>query len=116
MHTTLGQLHPGQTGHVTAVHAEGETGRRLREMGLVPGADIRMEGRAPLLDPVAVRLGGVKLALRRQEAACVLVEQGVACGVMDKGVACVLVEQGAACVPVDKVAACVLVDQKGGLA
>ena len=46
----------------------GELGRRIREMGLVPGTEITIQGRAPLYDPVALRVMGGTLTLRNDEA------------------------------------------------
>lgn len=69
--TTLRNLQPGQRGWITAVTAGGETGRRLGDLGLLPGARVWLDCLAPLRDPLAVRLDGVKLALRRVEADCV---------------------------------------------
>lgn len=54
--------------------AEGELGRRIRDMGLVPGAEVEIIGRAPLHDPVALRLKGFTLSLRNSEADFVTVE------------------------------------------
>ena len=54
--------------------APGELGRRLREMGLVPGMNVRIMGRAPLKDPVAVRIMGSTLSLRNGEADQIEVE------------------------------------------
>lgn len=51
--------------HITAA---GELGRRIRDMGLVPGADIEIVGKAPLFDPVALRLTGFTISLRNSEA------------------------------------------------
>ncbi len=42
--------------------------RRIRDMGLTPGAMIKVVGRAPLQDPVALRLSGVTIMLRNKEA------------------------------------------------
>nr|WP_320048668.1 FeoA family protein [uncultured Desulfuromonas sp.] len=53
---------------ITSVTAPGEMGRRLRDMGLVPGTEIQIIGRAPLKDPVALRLRGFTLTLRNNEA------------------------------------------------
>jgi len=53
---------------VTSITAAGEMGRRLRDMGLVPGTEIEIVGRAPLKDPVALRLRGFTLTLRNNEA------------------------------------------------
>jgi len=63
-----------QEGVVTAVRAVGELGRRIRDMGLVPGTEIRMQGRAPLYDPIVLRIKGFTLALRSREADYIEVE------------------------------------------
>jgi len=57
-----------QRGIIAAVKAGGELGRRIRDMGLVPGTEIRVQGRAPLYDPVSLRLRGFTLTLRNNEA------------------------------------------------
>jgi ferrous iron transport protein A len=63
-----------QTGIVKSVKANGELGRRIRDMGLVPGAEITVQGRAPLYDPVALRVMGFTLSLRNNEADFIEVE------------------------------------------
>jgi ferrous iron transport protein A len=70
----LRSLEIEQTGRITAVNASGELGRRIRDMGLVPGVEIQVVGRAPLKDPVALRVKGFTLTLRNQEADFILVE------------------------------------------
>lgn len=70
----LRRMKVGQRGNVVAVKAEGELGRRIRDMGLLPGADVEVVGHAPLRDPVALRLAGVTLALRNREADYIMVE------------------------------------------
>jgi ferrous iron transport protein A len=57
-----------------AVKADGEMGRRIRDMGLIRGAEISIQGRAPLNDPVAVRIKGFTLTLRNNEADLISVE------------------------------------------
>lgn len=42
--------------------------------GSSPGTDVEIVGRAPLRDPVALRLFGVTLALRNREADYITVE------------------------------------------
>ncbi len=64
----LRKMKKGQTGTVTAVKVAGELGRRIREMGVVPGTRITIQGRAPLYDPVALRIMGGTLTLRNNEA------------------------------------------------
>lgn len=46
----LRQMDVDQTGVITSVKASGELGRRIREMDLVPGKDIMIQGKAPLYD------------------------------------------------------------------
>lgn len=65
---SLRKMKEGQRGTIAAITAEGEMGRRIRDMGLVPGVEIQVVGRAPLEDPVAVRLLGFTLTLRNKEA------------------------------------------------
>ena len=50
------------------VSVSGELGRRIRDMGLIPGTEVSVVGRAPLQDPVALRLSGVTVTLRNKEA------------------------------------------------
>jgi ferrous iron transport protein A len=64
----------GQRGVVSKVIANGELGRRIRDMGLVPGTPIMVQGRAPLKDPVAVRVRNFTLTLRNNEADFIHVE------------------------------------------
>jgi ferrous iron transport protein A len=42
-------------------------------MGLVPGAEITITGRAPLKDPVALKVGTTTLTLRNNEADQIMV-------------------------------------------
>lgn len=56
------------------MQASGELGRRIRDMGLIPGAEVEVVGRAPLRDPVALRLPGFTLSLRNNEADYIVVE------------------------------------------
>ena len=71
---SLRKLKIGQSAVVCAVQAGGEMGRRIRDMGLVPGAELKVIGRAPLQDPVAIRLQGFTLSLRNNEADYIQVE------------------------------------------
>jgi len=68
------QMKPKQSGTIVAISAEGELGRRIRDMGMVPGTPITVQGRAPLYDPVALRVMGFTLTLRNSEADFIDVE------------------------------------------
>jgi ferrous iron transport protein A len=63
-----------QSATIKAVKANGEMGRRIRDMGLIPGTKIKIQGRAPLKDPVALRVMGFTLTLRNSEADFIEVE------------------------------------------
>ena len=71
---SLRDLSKGQTATISEITAEGEMGRRIRDMGLVPGVDVQVMGRAPLNDPVALRLKGFTLTLRNNEADYIAVQ------------------------------------------
>lgn len=64
----LRQMKKDQSGTISAIKVGGELGLRMREMGLVAGTKITIQGRAPLNDPVALRVMGGILTLRNNEA------------------------------------------------
>lgn len=68
------KMKDNQEGTIRAVRAQGEMGRRIRDMGLIPGTKIKIQGRAPLYDPVALRIMGFTLTLRNNEADFIEVE------------------------------------------
>jgi len=70
----LRQMKKNQSGIIASVKAEGELGRRIRDMGLVSGTRVKVQRRAPLYDPVALRLPGYTLTLRNREADYIEVE------------------------------------------
>ena len=47
----LRHLNKNQSGTIAAIRTNGELGRRIRDMGLVPGTKITVQGRAPLKGP-----------------------------------------------------------------
>jgi len=70
----LRKMSAGQKGIIAKVKASGELGRRIRDMGLVPGTAFQVQGRAPLKDPVAIRIRNFTLSLRNSEADYIEVE------------------------------------------
>ena len=68
------EMSDNQGGTIKKVSATGDMGRRLREMGLVPETAIKIQGRAPLKDPVAVKIRDFVLTLRNNEASSIFVE------------------------------------------
>jgi ferrous iron transport protein A len=65
---TLDQLALGQHAEVRAVNGHGPMSVRLLEMGFVPGVEVALIKRAPLGDPLELRLRGYHVSLRRAEA------------------------------------------------
>jgi ferrous iron transport protein A len=64
----LADLEPGAGAWVESVDPSSATGRRLLDLGFVPGTRVRVVRRAPLGDPVEYELRGYRLCLRRSEA------------------------------------------------
>ena len=71
---SMRQMKDNQSGTIASVRANGEMGRRIRDMGITPGTKIKIQGRAPLYDPVALRVMGFTLTLRNSEADYIEVE------------------------------------------
>ena len=71
---TLRELKPGQKGRVTSVGTSGSMKRRIMDMGVTPGVEIKVIKVAPLGDPIEVNVRGYELSLRKDEAAQIVVE------------------------------------------
>jgi Fe2+ transport system protein FeoA len=69
----LSGLEPGQRGTIVRVGGNRHVRRRYLEMGLVRGETIKVEGKAPLGDPVEYLIKGYHLSLRREDADQILV-------------------------------------------
>lgn len=70
---SLDTLPHGLTARVVNVRGSSAISRRLMEMGIVPGAPIRVVRTAPFGDPIQVCLRSSHLALRRVEARAISV-------------------------------------------
>jgi Fe2+ transport system protein FeoA len=70
---TLDKIPRDVTACVYSIDATGAHGLRLMEMGLVPGAPVRLVKAAPLGDPIQVCIRNYHLALRRAEAESITV-------------------------------------------
>ena len=74
MRINLRKMSDNQAGTIASVKVAGDLGRRIRDMGIVPGMEIKIQGRAPLYDPVALRVRGGTITLRNSEADFIEVE------------------------------------------
>ncbi len=75
----LSSLKPGQQATVYALveSLQGFTRRRLLDLGMTPGAHITAEMPSMFRDPVAYRVRGTLIALRREQADLVLIKDQV---------------------------------------
>jgi ferrous iron transport protein A len=71
---SLADVPPGAAARVAAVDPQSPIGRRLLDLGFVPGTEVRVLRRAPLGDPVEYELRGYRVCLRRSEALRIGVE------------------------------------------
>lgn len=71
---TLNQILPGTKGKVVKISSICPVRRRIMDMGIVPGAEILIEGVAPMGDPIKVKVRGYNLMLRKNEAVNVFIE------------------------------------------
>ena len=71
---TLREIKIGGTARVVKVHGEGAVRRRIMDMGITRGVDIKITKVAPLGDPLEVTVRGYELSLRKEDAARVEVE------------------------------------------
>lgn len=74
---TLADLKPGQSGKILKINLAGELKRRMMDMGVVAGTDVRVEKVAPLGDPIEVHIKSYQLSLRKGEANEIEVEAQV---------------------------------------
>ena len=72
----LSALRPGQRAVVARVGGQAAMRRRLADLGLIPGTAVACTALAPVGDPAAYLIRGAVIALRRKDAAEVLLEDG----------------------------------------
>jgi len=71
---TLDALQFGQAAKVVAVRCHGFLKTRLADLGLLPGTLIERVINSPMGDPAAYRVRGSVIAIRRQDAVLIEVE------------------------------------------
>jgi ferrous iron transport protein A len=65
---TLRDAKPGEVVRVTRLNGGGALKRRIMDMGLTKGVEVRVRKVAPLGDPVEVTVRGYELSIRKSEA------------------------------------------------
>jgi ferrous iron transport protein A len=71
----LSELLVGSRARVVEVKGGGRHQRRMLDMGLVPGAEVRVIRKASLGDPVEYGIKGTAIAMRRTDADSIVVEE-----------------------------------------
>ena len=65
---TLKELHIGQSATVTTVGGSGSLRQHFLDMGLIPGAVVKLKKYAPMGDPMQLTIHGYELTLRLADA------------------------------------------------
>ena len=65
---TLNELRIGETAVIKTVSGEGALRCRLLDMGLTPRTVVTLQKRAPMGDPLEIRVRGYELTLRVEDA------------------------------------------------
>ena len=71
---TLRDVSIGESATVKRLHGEGATKRRIMDMGITKGTDIKVRKLAPLGDPLELTVRGYELSLRKADAEMIEVE------------------------------------------
>lgn len=71
---TLKETKVGDTVRVVKLHGEGAVKRRIMDMGLTRGVDVRIRKVAPLGDPIEITVRGYELSIRKTDAEMIEVE------------------------------------------
>ena len=71
---TLRDVKIGQTARVVKLHGEGALKRRIMDMGITRGTEVRVRKVAPLGDPMELTVRGYELSLRRADAEMIEIE------------------------------------------
>jgi ferrous iron transport protein A len=71
---TLADVAPGQSAEVLSLSGDPALVQRFYEMGILEGERIAVVARAPLGDPIEIRLASSRLSLRKSEAAHIRVQ------------------------------------------
>ena len=71
----LSELAPGEAGRISEIRITGALRRRLLDLGMIPQTLVACRNLAPSGSPLAFWVRGAVIALRRRDAAKILVER-----------------------------------------
>lgn len=70
----LAKMKPGERGKIMSMGVTGPLRRRLMDMGVLVGEEVKVKKVAPLGDPIEVTIKNYNLSLRKKEAEGIAVE------------------------------------------
>ncbi len=70
----LSEAEPGTRVKVVHIKGKGAARRRILDMGMVPGAEVKVIRKAPMGDPIEFEVKNYKLSMRKAEAELVIVD------------------------------------------
>ena len=68
---TLKDARVGETVTVARLHGEGPVKRRIMDMGITKGTEMKLRKVAPLGDPIELTVRGYELTVRKADAAMI---------------------------------------------
>ncbi len=71
---TLKDLKVGESARVVRLHGQGAIRRRIMDMGITKGTEVKLRKVAPLGDPLELTVRGYELSLRKADAQMVEIE------------------------------------------
>ena len=71
---TLREIEVGESCTVKRLHGEGPVKRRIMDMGITRGTELRVRKVAPLGDPMELNVRGYELSVRKADADMIEVE------------------------------------------
>ena len=71
---TLKQVKIGGIAKVVKLHGEGALKRRIMDMGITKGVEVKVRKVAPLGDPIEITVRGYELSLRKEDAETIEIE------------------------------------------
>ncbi|MFN8416897.1 MAG: FeoA family protein [Cytophagaceae bacterium] len=71
---TVSDLNIGERGVIVGFSEE-ELSLKLLEMGCLPGCEVELDSKAPLGDPICIKVCGYHLTMRKEEASTILLSE-----------------------------------------
>lgn len=70
---SLKNLKVSEKARIENIQAEGIAKKRLMDMGLIKGTEVKVIGIAPLGDPIEISVRGYNLSIRKKEAESIFI-------------------------------------------